>query len=62
MTESWYPGKKSTPANVSGSATPDTAKVLQKFGFDVLIESRAGIANFSDDAYRRFDARSFQMP
>jgi H+-translocating NAD(P) transhydrogenase subunit alpha len=34
------------------AATPDTAKTLQKYGFDVLIESGAGTAaNFSDAAY-----------
>lgn len=36
------------------AATPDTAKVLQKLGFEVLIESGAGVAaNFSDDAYKQ---------
>lgn len=40
------------------AATPDTAKVLQKLGFDVLIESGAGIAaNFSDDAYRQAECQ-----
>jgi H+-translocating NAD(P) transhydrogenase subunit alpha len=35
------------------AATPDTAKRLQKLGFEVSIESGAGnAANFSDDAYR----------
>ncbi len=35
------------------AATPDTAKKLQKFGFEVLVESGAGeAANFPDDAYR----------
>lgn len=34
------------------SATPDTAKKLQKLGFEVLVESRAGAAaSFSDEAY-----------
>lgn len=34
------------------AATPDTAKILQKYGFEVLIESGAGeAANFSNDAY-----------
>ena len=33
--------------------TPDTAKRLQKLGFDTAIESGAGAsANFTDDAYR----------
>ncbi len=36
------------------AATPDTAKRLQKLGFEVLIESDAGqAASFSDDAYRQ---------
>ncbi|NKB18596.1 MAG: Re/Si-specific NAD(P)(+) transhydrogenase subunit alpha, partial [Pseudanabaena sp. CRU_2_10] len=36
------------------AATPDTAKRLQKLGFEVLIESEAGqAASFSDDAYRQ---------
>ena len=36
------------------AATPDTAKKLQKLGFEVLIESGAGeAANFSDEAYRQ---------
>ena len=35
------------------AATPDTAKTLQKYGFEVLIESAAGAAaNFSDAAYQ----------
>jgi len=38
---------------MSGGYT-DTAKVLQKLGFEVLIESGAGVAaNFTDDAYRQ---------
>ncbi len=40
------------------AATPDTANVLQKLGFDVLIESGAGIAaNFPDDAYRQAECQ-----
>lgn len=36
------------------AATPDTAKMLQKMGFQVLVESGAGAAaNFPDDAYRQ---------
>jgi H+-translocating NAD(P) transhydrogenase subunit alpha len=36
------------------AATPDTAKRLQKLGFEVLIESEAGkSASFSDEAYRQ---------
>jgi NAD(P) transhydrogenase subunit alpha len=40
------------------AATPDTAKVLQKLGFDVLIESGAGVAaNFPDDAYTQAECQ-----
>ncbi len=36
------------------AATPDTAKILQKYGFEVLIQAGAGeTANFSDDAYQQ---------
>jgi len=42
-----YPGERRV-------ATPDTAKVLQKLGFEVLPESGAGVAaNFTDDAYKQ---------
>ncbi|MGC1220026.1 MAG: Re/Si-specific NAD(P)(+) transhydrogenase subunit alpha [Phormidesmis sp.] len=35
------------------AATPDTAKKLQKLGFDIIVEHAAGeAASFSDDAYR----------
>ncbi|BAY64690.1 NAD(P) transhydrogenase subunit alpha [Calothrix brevissima NIES-22] len=41
-----YPGEQRV------AATPDTAKRLQKLGFDVLVETNAGCgANFNDDAY-----------
>jgi NAD(P) transhydrogenase subunit alpha len=34
------------------AATPDTAKILQKYGFEVLVESGAGVAaSFPDEAY-----------
>lgn len=40
------------------AATPDTAQKLQKLGFEVLIESGAGIhANFPDEAYEKADCR-----
>ncbi len=40
------------------AATPDTAKKLQKLGFEVLIESGAGErANFSDKAYEDANCR-----
>jgi NAD(P) transhydrogenase subunit alpha len=43
-----YPGERRV------AATPDTAKRLQKLGFEVLVESGAGeTANFPDDAYRQ---------
>ncbi len=44
--------KEIFPGECRVAATPDTAKVLQKMGFEVLIESGAGAyANFPDDAY-----------
>lgn len=43
-----YPGEQRV------AVTPDTAKRLQKLGFDVLVETSAGCgANFADDAYRQ---------
>ncbi|MBW4523760.1 MAG: Re/Si-specific NAD(P)(+) transhydrogenase subunit alpha [Phormidium tanganyikae FI6-MK23] len=40
------------------AATPDTAKILQKYGFEVLIESGAGeAANFSNEAYLEVGCR-----
>lgn len=45
--------KEIYPNECRVAATPDTAQKLQKLGFEVLIESGAGInANFSDEAYR----------
>jgi H+-translocating NAD(P) transhydrogenase subunit alpha len=42
-----YPGEQRV------SATPDTAKVLQKMGFEVWVEPGAGqLANFSDASYQ----------
>jgi H+-translocating NAD(P) transhydrogenase subunit alpha len=36
------------------AATPDTAKILQKYGFEVLIETGAGVASsFPDEAYHQ---------
>lgn len=44
--------KEIYPGECRVAATPDTAKVLQKLGFEVLIESGAGVAaNFPDDTY-----------
>jgi NAD(P) transhydrogenase subunit alpha len=38
--------------------TPDTAKILQKYGFKVLVETGAGTAaNFCDEAYQQADCR-----
>ena len=40
------------------AATPDTARKLQKLGFEVLIEAGAGAhANFPDSAYEEADCR-----
>lgn len=40
------------------AATPETAKKLQKLGFEVLIETGAGqAANFSDEAYREAECQ-----
>ncbi len=45
------------------AATPDTAKLLQKYGFEVLIETGAGnAANFCDDAYKQVDCRIISDP
>jgi NAD(P) transhydrogenase subunit alpha len=42
------------PEECRVAATPDTAKTLQKLGFEVLVESGAGeAANFSDAAYEQ---------
>ncbi|MCX7593060.1 MAG: Re/Si-specific NAD(P)(+) transhydrogenase subunit alpha [Fischerella sp.] len=44
--------KEIYPGECRVAATPDTAKHLQKLGFDVLIESGAGeSANFANDGY-----------
>jgi len=44
--------KEVYPNECRVAATPDTAKILQKLGFQVLIESGAGqAANFVDSAY-----------
>ncbi|MBW4636428.1 MAG: Re/Si-specific NAD(P)(+) transhydrogenase subunit alpha [Iphinoe sp. HA4291-MV1] len=50
--------KEIYPGECRVSATPDTAKLLQKLGFEVLIESGAGeAANFPDDAYRQVNCQ-----
>ena len=44
--------KEVHPGERRVAATPDNAKRLQKYGFEVLIEAGAGaLANFRDDAY-----------
>ncbi|MBE9179896.1 Re/Si-specific NAD(P)(+) transhydrogenase subunit alpha [Oculatella sp. LEGE 06141] len=46
--------KEVYPGECRVAVTPDTAKVLQNLGFDVVIEAGAGeAAHFSDDAYRQ---------
>ncbi|MGA7935397.1 MAG: Re/Si-specific NAD(P)(+) transhydrogenase subunit alpha [Kovacikia sp.] len=46
--------KEIYPNECRVAATPDTAKILQKMGFQVLIESGAGqSANFLDSAYEQ---------
>lgn len=50
--------KEIYPNEYRVSVTPDTAKKLQKLGFEVIIESGAGSnANFSDEAYKETDCR-----
>lgn len=50
--------KEIYPGECRVAATPDTAKVLQKLGFDVLIESGAGeTANFPDHAYEQAECQ-----
>lgn len=44
--------KEIFPGERRVAATPDTAKTLQKLGFDVMVESGAGLAaNYPDNAY-----------
>jgi H+-translocating NAD(P) transhydrogenase subunit alpha len=46
--------KEIIPGECRVAATPDTAKLLQKMGFDVLVERDAGAAaNFADESYRQ---------
>ncbi|NET59923.1 MAG: Re/Si-specific NAD(P)(+) transhydrogenase subunit alpha [Symploca sp. SIO2E6] len=50
--------KEIYPGECRVAATPDTAKVLQKMGFEVLIESGAGeAANFPDAAYSQVECK-----
>jgi NAD(P) transhydrogenase subunit alpha len=50
--------KEIYPNECRVAVTPDTAKKLQKLGFEILIETDAGqAANFSDEAYREADCQ-----
>ena len=50
--------KEVYPGECRVAATPDTAKVLQKLGFEVLIEAGAGeAANFTDAAYSQVECQ-----
>ena len=50
--------KEIYPKECRVAATPDTARKLQKLGFEVLVESGAGIeANFRDEAYQEVDCQ-----
>ncbi len=45
------------------AATPETAKKLQKLGFEVLVEAGAGtLANFSDQAYQEVNCQIISDP
>jgi NAD(P) transhydrogenase subunit alpha len=50
--------KEIYPNECRVAVTPDTAKKLQKLGFEILIETGAGqAAHFSDEAYREADCQ-----
>ncbi|MGK7878012.1 MAG: Re/Si-specific NAD(P)(+) transhydrogenase subunit alpha [Xenococcaceae cyanobacterium] len=50
--------KEIYPKECRVAATPDTARKLQKLGFEVLIEAGAGeAAHFSDDAYKEAECQ-----
>lgn len=50
--------KEIYPGECRVAATPETAKVLQKYGFEVLLESGAGAnASFTDNAYEQVGCR-----
>ncbi|MEB3310575.1 MAG: Re/Si-specific NAD(P)(+) transhydrogenase subunit alpha [Snowella sp.] len=50
--------KETYPNECRVAATPDTAKKLQKLGFEVIVETGAGSqANFADAAYEQADCR-----
>ncbi|HBE17281.1 MAG TPA: Re/Si-specific NAD(P)(+) transhydrogenase subunit alpha [Cyanobacteria bacterium UBA11149] len=55
--------KEVYPGECRVAATPNTAKVLQKMGFEVLIESGAGAAaNFSDELYQEAECQIISDP
>lgn len=55
--------KEVYPGECRVAATPNTAKVLQKMGFEVLIESGAGAAaNFSDELYQEAECQIVSGP
>lgn len=55
--------KEIFPGECRVAATPDTAKILQKYGFEVLVESHAGDqANFSDRAYEEVGCKIISEP
>ncbi|MGF1479433.1 MAG: Re/Si-specific NAD(P)(+) transhydrogenase subunit alpha [Cyanophyceae cyanobacterium] len=55
--------KEVYPQEQRVAATPDTAKKLQKLGFDVLVEAGAGVAaNFPDEAYRQAGCQIMEGP
>jgi len=50
--------KELYPNEARVAATPETAEKLHKLGFEVLVESGAGIAaNFSDESYQKINAQ-----
>ncbi|HEY9645133.1 MAG TPA: hypothetical protein V6C88_02120, partial [Chroococcidiopsis sp.] len=50
--------KEIYPGECRVAATPETAKTLQKLGFDVLVEAGAGAAaNFADQAYQEVNCQ-----
>jgi H+-translocating NAD(P) transhydrogenase subunit alpha len=50
--------KEVFPGECRVAATPETAQILQKYGFEVWVESGAGVAaNFSDRAYEAVGCR-----
>lgn len=55
--------KEIYPHECRTAATPDTAKALQKLGFEVFVESGAGTAaNFLDEAYQQAGCQIINDP